>query len=117
MHACRENSRLDDIIAATKSKRYTRTRIDRMILCAFLGITEEVLKTEVPYIRVLAFRDTGRQILSRYKKECCFVNAGENPNHPFWEMEQRWSSLYGLFALDAPEIPCIEKDRRVFYLK
>ncbi len=117
MHACRGETTLEAIIAATKSKRYTRTRIDRMVMCAFLGITQEMLNTELPYVRVLAFRDTGRQILSQYKKEVFFVNAGENPNHPFWEKETLWGSLYGLFAVDAPEEPPAEENRRVFYLK
>ena len=115
MHACREQSTLEAIIAATKSKRYTRTRIDRMILCAFLGITEEMLKSEIPYTRVLAFSDAGRQILSRYKKDCCFVNAGEDPGHPLWEAEKRWGSLYGLFAVDSPENPAAEDQQRVYY--
>ena len=117
MHACRKEASLEAIIAATKSKRYTRTRIDRMVMCAFLGITRETLRTEIPYVRVLAFREAGRQILSQYKKEVCFVNAGENPGHPFWEEEKRWGSLYGLFAVDNPETPIPEENRRVFYLK
>ena len=37
MHNARRFANLEDVITATKSKRYTRTRIDRMILCAFLG--------------------------------------------------------------------------------
>ena len=69
MHACREESTLEAIIAATKSKRYTRSRIDRMVMCAFLGITEDMLKAEVPYTRVLAFSDRGREILKASKNK------------------------------------------------
>ena len=115
MHACRSEATLDSIITATKSKRYTRTRIDRMMMCAFLGITQEMLQTDIPYTRILAFREAGRQILSQYKKEICFVNAGENPGHPLWEAEKRWGSLYGLFAVDGPEAPDAEENRRVYY--
>ena len=117
MHACRKESSLETIIAATKSKRYTRTRIDRMVMCAFLGITQDTLQAQIPYIRVLAFREAGRLILSQYKKEIAFVNAGENPGHPFWEKEKLWGSLYGLFAVETPEDPTAEENRRVFYLK
>ena len=117
MHACRKEASLEAILADTKSKRYTRTRIDRMVMCAFLGITRETLRAEIPYVRVLAFREAGRKILSQYKKEVCFVNAGENPSHPFWEAEKRCGSLYGLFAVDNPETPTPEENRRVFYLK
>ena len=45
MKACRSADHLEAIIEATKSKRYTRTRIDRMILCAFLGLTEKDIGT------------------------------------------------------------------------
>jgi predicted nucleotidyltransferase len=36
MHACRQENTLEDILTAVKSKRYTRSRLDRMVLCAFL---------------------------------------------------------------------------------
>ena len=63
MHASRSKTTLEEIIAATKSKRYTRTRIDRMILCAFLGLSLEDLMTMPPYTRVLGFTDRGRKVL------------------------------------------------------
>ena len=117
MHACRKEPNLEAIIAATKSKRYTRTRIDRMILCAFLGITKEMLEAEVPYTRVLAFNDRGREILKQAKKDHSFRNAGEKADHPHWLLEQRCGSLYGLFCVDAPENPCAETEQRIHYQK
>ena len=117
MHASREASTLEDIDAATKSKRYTRTRIDRMVMCAFLGITGDMLKEEVPYTRILAFNTKGREILKQAKKEHRFVNAGEKVDHPYWNLEQKCGSLYGLFCLDAPESPCADAEQRIFYQK
>ena len=117
MHACRKEPNLEAIIAATKSKRYTRTRIDRMILCAFLGITKEMLEAEVPYTRVLAFNDRGREILKQAKKDHSFRNAGEKADHPHWLLEQRCGSLYGLFCVDAPENPGAETEQRIYYQK
>ena len=115
MHASREKATLEEILAATKSKRYTRTRLDRMVMCAFLGITEEILNTPVPYTRVLAFNDTGRNLLKNAKKTARFVNAGESVDHPHWELEKRWGDLYGLFALDGVEAPGAEEKRRIYY--
>ena len=43
MHAAREEAALEEIFTAAKTKRYTRTRLNRMVLCAFLGITEEAI--------------------------------------------------------------------------
>lgn len=117
MHACRKESTLEAIIAATKSKRYTRTRIDRMVMCAFLGITEEILKEEVPYTRVLAFNDRGREILSAAKKTGSYLNTGESSQESYWELEQRCGSLYGLFSADTPGVPMAESQTRIYYPK
>ena len=117
MHACRKEASLEAIIAATKSKRYTRTRIDRMVMCAFLGITKDDLETEIPYTRVLAFSDRGRSLLRQAKKELSFVNTGERTDHPYWQLEQRCGSLYGLFCIPAPEKPGAEAEQRICYTK
>lgn len=117
LHASQKEASLEAVIAATKSKRYTRTRIDRMILCAFLGITKEMLEWEVPYTRVLAFNDRGRELLNQAKKDHSFVNAGEKADHPYWLLEQRCGSLYGLFCVDAPGSPMLESRARIFYKK
>ena len=115
LHACRTEATLEAIIAATKSKRYTRTRIDRMVMCAFLGITKETLEAEVPYTRVLAFNDKGRGVLKTAKKSGVFLNAGEAFDHPYWDLERRCGDLYGLFCTDGIEPPGIEEKRRISY--
>ena len=117
MHACRSCGTLEEIIAATKSKRYTRTRIDRMIMCAFLGISAETLAAPVPYTRVLAFNDTGRAVLKEAKKAGTFLNAGESADHPYWDLEKRCGDLYGLFCTDSIAAPGVEESRRVYYHK
>ena len=107
---------MEDIIAATKSKRYTRTRIDRMIMCAYLGIDRELLTAPVPYTRVLAFTDKGRAILKEAKKSGHYLNAGERGEGPFWELEKRCEDLYGLFQVSGTAAPGTEEKRRIFYL-
>ena len=115
MHNCRHGATLEEILTATKSKRYTRTRLDRMILCAFLDITQEILQSPVPYTRVLAFNEKGRAVLKQAKNSAAFINAGEAVDHPYWELEQRAANLYGLFCADGPEPPDAERKRRVYY--
>ena len=115
MHACRSCATLDQIIAATKSRRYTRTRIDRMVMCAFLGLTAEDLRSPAPYTRVLAFNDRGRVVLKEAKKTGLFLNAGERHDSDYGRREYRMGDLYGLFALKAPEAPGAEEKRRVYY--
>ena len=116
MRACREEASLEDIIAATKSKRYTRTRIDRMIMCAYLGIDRELLTAPVPYTRVLAFTDKGRAILKEAKKTGRYLNAGERGEGPYWELEKRCEDLYGLFQVSGTAAPGAAEKRRIFYL-
>ena len=117
MHACRSEKTLEDIIAATKSKRYTRTRIDRMIMCAFLGIRLEDFLSPVPYTRVLAFNDRGRGALKDARQHGTFLNAGEIDLTPYGAKERRIGDLYGLFCVDAPESPGAETKRRIYYHK
>ncbi len=116
MHAARSESTLNNILSATKSKRYTRTRLDRMIMCAFLGITEEDLHAQAPYVRVLALNNKGREILNRARNSGSFPNIGEKQEHPYQQLENRCGNLYGLFANGASEPPSSEAKQRIFYL-
>ena len=114
MHACRRETSLSAITAATKSKRYTATRIDRMLLCAFLSITAEMLNSPAPYARLLAFNDRGRTVLKSAKQHIPCINAGEVPEHPYFDLEKRCADLYGLFSA-IPEAPGAEARQRIFY--
>ena len=112
MHASRKASTLEDILSATKSKRYTRTRLDRMVMCAFLGISSKDLQTPAPYTRVLAFNDRGRRVLNAKKEGGYLRNIGEDTQHPYQDLERRCTALYGLFA-DTPEGPDAEQNYRI----
>lgn len=117
MHACRSERTLEDILAAAKSKRYPRTRLMRMLLCAFLGITEERLDAPAPYVRVLATNACGQGVLRRAKKEGSveLINAGATPpDRSYAELERRASDLYGLFRTDMPDAPNAESHARIF---
>ena len=116
MHESRRQSSLEDIATAVKSKRYTRTRIDRMIMCAFLGLTAEMLQSPVPYARVLAFNDRGREILKQARQFGTYPNIGEKLEHPYETLENRADDLYGLFS-PLPEPAGMANRRRVIYKK
>ena len=54
-----------------KSKRYTSTRIQRILLYALLGITKKDItlsKKSTPYIRILGFNDKGKYLISEIAK-------------------------------------------------
>ena len=63
---------LEELIDLTKSKRYTMTKIKRTLNNILLGIIrDDVLKvkdlSQVPYIRILAFNNKGREIIKKIK--------------------------------------------------
>lgn len=115
MRACRTQSRLEDILSATKSKRYTRSRLDRMAMCAFLGITAADMRAVPPYTRVLALNDRGRAVLRKAKEKHVFINAGERFLHPYWDLEARCSDLHSLFATNSLDPPGKETRYRIIY--
>lgn len=117
MHESRRQTTLEDILTAVKSKRYTRTRLDRMAMCAFLGLDRSTLETLPDYVRVLAFNDRGRQLLSEHRKSGYFLHTGEKTNHPHWQTEQRCEALYGLFSQNGPEAPDLAEKNRIVYVR
>ena len=116
MHASRKYASLEEILSEVKSKRYTRTRLDRMVMCAFLGITREMPEYAAPHVRVLAFNDKGREVLKKARQSGDFPNAGEPIDTPYGILEQRCGELYGLFAREV-EAPGSESHRRVVYIR
>lgn len=114
MKNARQYATLEDILTATKSKRYTRTRLDRMVMCAFLGLNAQDLHSPAPYARVLAFNDKGREILNKARQTGEFPNIGETIDSPYQAIENRCDNLYGLFAANGPELTT---KRRVDYCK
>ena len=112
MHECRQKNTLEEILTAVKSKRYTRTRLDRMMMCAFLGLTKEDLNSPAPYARILGFTKRGQQVLHLAKEHTTLYNVGQRVDSPQWAVEQRCNDLYGLFAENI-EPAGMEPKRRV----
>ncbi len=105
--ACMTESDPGALCAATVSKRYPATRAARLLLCAYLGITEDDLRRPVSYVRVLAANAAGKAILRESKKrgDLPLYNLGQRPcDLDAWEPEQRCGDLYALFAEPGAEI-------------
>lgn len=120
MHVCREQTGLEDILTTAKSKRYTRTRLMRMLMCAYLGITEEMLRESVPYVRVLAMNENGQKTLREARKlsELPLLHIGETaPASWYSELERRAEDLFGLFCSGEIQPPSTGKRERIFRLE
>ena len=62
----KETNNLEDLIKNIKSKRYTQTRIQRILLYVLFEITKEDMKLSkelMPYVRVLGMNSEGEKLL------------------------------------------------------
>lgn len=109
-------SDIDNLISLIKSKRYTQTRIQRILFHILLGITKDFYKeAEIAggpqYIRVLGFNENGRQLLNTAKKKSTlpiitkvahFKNSDNSALSKMLEYDIIATNLYNL-AYNNPE--------------
>lgn len=58
---------LEELINIVKTKRFTQTRIQRILLYALLGIDKKKMETSrkiTPYVRILGFNNKGKELIS-----------------------------------------------------
>jgi len=60
---------IEAILEKVKTKRYTMSRLRRMLMCACLGITAADTLKPPPYIRVLAMNRVGMKLLGAARKK------------------------------------------------
>jgi predicted nucleotidyltransferase len=59
----------DAILEKVKTKRYTMSRLRRMLLCACLGIAASDTQKPPPYIKVMAMNRMGMKVLAEARKK------------------------------------------------
>ena len=99
--ACAAGCGIEEILQEAKSKRYTYTRLSRLLLCAYLGVGEELLMQRAPYVRLLALSSRGRRLMRTVHKNSGIpvLHPGEHaPQGAFSALEQRAELLYDLFC-------------------
>ena len=77
-NAANYSNDITNLINIVKTKRYTVTRIQRILICALLGITKRdvgMAKKAEPYIRVLGFNEKGKELISRINKQNTNANV------------------------------------------
>ena len=107
-NAANEANNLKDLIPNIKSKRYTQTRIQRILLYALLGIDKKLMENSrkvVPYVRVLGFTQKGKSLLSEISRRNPklniitslkkYMNQNQNKNKVLAEMLEK-----DIFATD-----------------
>lgn len=87
-----------------KTKRYTRARLSRLVLWAWLGLTAADVPAAPPYIRVLGFNQRGREALRQIKEQThlpiitkpTHARELEESGRTLFELEARCTDLYDL---------------------
>ena len=58
---------IEELVNIVKTKRFTQTRIQRILLYSLLGITKkqmDISRKTMPYVRVLGFNNKGKELIS-----------------------------------------------------
>lgn len=96
---------LDELILKVKSKRYTYTRISRILTSFFIGLEnydmKNLLRSDVNYIRPLAFNATGSKILKEIKNQGCVEIITKLPkkiSNPILELDILGTKAYSIVS-------------------
>lgn len=63
--AANESATLEELCEKIKTKRYTMSRIRRILMYALLDIDSDAINSEIDYIRVLGHNENGLELLSK----------------------------------------------------
>lgn len=76
-NAANNCNNLTELINGIKSKRYTQTRIQRILIYALLGINKKMMENSkkiIPYTRILGFNSKGKMLISEIMNKSPKIN-------------------------------------------
>jgi len=90
----------EDFINNSISRRYTRARIQRVLLHILNNINKNEVESlpEMNYVRVLGFNNKGRELLKQLKDETNFVTQFKNIPNAYKDIEWKTSLTYSLLT-------------------
>ena len=98
-----QSSSFEDLIFRVKSKRYTYTKISRLLTQIFLSLDNysfnELIKDDYLYARVLGFNDIGRLILKEMKEKSTIpiiTKVPKNINNSLLELDIQATKAYSI---------------------
>ena len=99
---------VEALLETLKTKRYTRTKLQRTLTRILLGhpkvmLTPERLASGVKYVRVLGFTERGRKLLGRMRREAkvAVVDSAARGDWPYLALDARAAATYALAFRDA----------------
>ncbi len=104
--AIKRSTSVSELLFNIKTKRYALSRIRRIILSAFIGITYKESNNPLNYIRVLGMDEKGKELLKVIKQKSKLpiitkykdvLKCGEEVRESF-EKESKFNDFYGLLT-------------------
>lgn len=97
-------SGIESMLIKAKTKRYAASRLRRMLMCAALGVTQDIKNLALPYLRVLAANERGRALLKEMSDRASLpvitkpstVNALDGDSQKIFGLESRATDLFVL---------------------
>lgn len=103
---------MDELITSLTSKRYTRSRIQRMLIHILMNNSKEDIAEamQIDYIRVLKMNNVGQAYLNKIKKSCEYklVTNFYSYHHPALELEFRATKLLSCLSKNPNQLISLE---------
>jgi len=117
IESAKSNSNFEDFVTGVKTKRYTRTRLQRICANVLTGTTKPDiaqwdLKKGASYIRILGFTGAGAQYLRQVKKEveAPIYSTFSRTAHDMLKHEQKVTAAYASIYSETNWTNHIEKE-------
>ena len=98
IEGARKNETFDDFMAAVKTRRYTRTSLQRALIYVLTSTKaneiDEIAFDRIDYVRPLAFNDKGRLALREIKQRVPVISTFEK--HPWLIKESQVTAAYAV---------------------
>ena len=98
---CKDFDDINDLILQIISRRYTNSKIKRILIHMLCNTKDELIKGfDIPYIRVLGMNLEGKKYLNSIKKDLTvpLITKIKSEKHPYLEHELRASKIYSLMS-------------------
>lgn len=95
----------EDFINNTVSRRYTKARIQRILLHIFNNISKDEVSNlpDINYIRVLGFDSKGQELLKELKQDCKIVTQFKNIPEAYKNIEWKVNLAYSNLTIKPQE--------------
>lgn len=94
---------VDELAMAVKSKRYTLSRIRRILYSTLLGLTKDLCALPPSYIRVLGMNDRGRDLLRKMKETATLpviIKPADYHGDPVFNANSKAEDIFALCSTD-----------------